>query len=153
DRAMEAQRDRGRGAQRFSDAQAAPELVAASGTVTRFLGDRAYTGESTILALLEGGRETRGPVREGAAVEGITAETPFYAESGGQVGDGGAIETRAGARVEIEDTHYVAPGVVGHRGVVRTGAISVGETVRLAIDVARRDAARLNHSATHLMHG
>src|SRR5262245_3773020 len=153
DRAMEAQRDRGRGAQRFSDAQAAPEIVAATGSATRFLGDRAYIGESTVLALIEGGRETRGPVREGATVEVITAETPFYAESGGQVGDGGSIETRAGARVEIEDTHYVAPGAVGHRGIVRTGAISVGDAVRLAIDIPRREAARLNHSATHLMHG
>jgi alanyl-tRNA synthetase len=86
-------------------------------------------------------------------VEVIVAETPFYAESGGQVGDRGWITTGAGARVEVLDTHKLPGGLIAHRGIVRQGAVAVGDRVRLGIDVARREAARLNHSATHLAHG
>ncbi|MFN8544203.1 MAG: alanine--tRNA ligase [Candidatus Binatia bacterium] len=153
DRAMGAQRERARGAQRFADAHAAPELREAAALQTRFVGDRIVAWESEVLALLVDGRETRGPVREGTTVDVVTAETPFYAESGGQVGDVGWIEGTSGTRVEVRDTQQLAPGVVGHRGVVRQGAIGVGDAVRLSIDAPRREASRLNHSATHLMHG
>ena len=154
DRAMEKQRERARGGQRFVDAGAAPEVLARSDDLTtRFLGDRVVESESDVLALLVGGRETRGPVGTGAEVDVVTAETPFYAESGGQVGDRGWLETRDGAtRVEVLDTQKIAPAVVAHRGVVRQGAVSVGDRLWLRIDVARREAARLNHSATHLVH-
>jgi alanyl-tRNA synthetase len=152
ERAMEGQRERARGAQRFVDAGAAPQVVAGGGVATRFVGDRVIEWESEVLALIAGGQETRGPVRAGTEVDVVTAETPFYAESGGQVGDRGWLETAAGARVEVADTQKIAPGVVGHRGVVRAGALSVGERVRMRIDADRREASRLNHSATHLMH-
>ncbi len=150
DRAMEVQRTRARGAQRFADATTHADL--ADGLTTRFVGDRVGTWESTVLALLVDGKETRGPVREGSAVDVITAETPFYAESGGQAGDHGVIVTDAGTRIEVRDTVKVAPTVIAHKGIVRQGAISVDDTVRLEIDAERREAARLNHSATHLMH-
>jgi alanyl-tRNA synthetase len=151
DKAMDVQRTRARGAQRFADATSTAEL--SSGTVaTRFVGDRVGAWESTVLALLVDGKETRGPVREGTAVDVVTAETPFYAESGGQAGDHGVIVTDAGTRIEVLDTVKIAPNVVGHRGIVRQGAIAVDDDVRLEIDAARREASRLNHSATHLMH-
>src|SRR5262249_40299705 len=86
-------------------------------------------------------------------VDVVTAETPFYAESGGQVGDRGWITTDAGARIEITDTQKIGGGVVAHRGIVREGALAVGDRVRLAIDGARRAAARVSHSATPLAHG
>ncbi len=152
ERAMEAQRARGRGAQRFADAEAAPEMIAGGALASRFVGDRIVEWESEVLALLVDGQATRGPVRAGTAVDVVTAETPFYAESGGQVGDRGWLETGAGAKVEVTDTQKLAPTVVAHRGVVREGALAVGDRVRLRIDAARRDAARLNHSATHLLH-
>ena len=152
ERAMEEQRARARGAQRFVDAEAAPEVLAGGGVTSRFVGDHASEWESEVLALVAGGEGTRGPVRSGAEVDVVTAETPFYAESGGQVGDRGWLETAAGGRVEILDTQKLAPAVIAHRGVVREGAIAVGDRVRLRIDVARREAARLNHSATHLLH-
>jgi alanyl-tRNA synthetase len=152
ERALEAQRERARGAQRFSDAAAAPEIVRAGGLATRFVGDRVGEWESQVLALLVDGRETPGPVGAGATVDVIVAETPFYAESGGQVGDRGWIETAGGTLVEVRDTQYVAPGVTAQRGIVRRGAIAVGDRVRLRIDAERREAARLNHSATHLLH-
>jgi alanyl-tRNA synthetase len=151
-REMEAQRARGRGAQRFTDAGAGPEVLTGESMRTRFVGDRIVEWESEVLALLVDGKETRGPVATGTAVDLVTAETPFYAESGGQVGDRGWLETANGARVEVTDTQKIAPSVVGHRGVVRAGALAVGDRVRMKIDVARRDAARLHHSATHLLH-
>src|SRR5262249_61733866 len=98
------------------------------------------------------GREARPVAREGDEVDVITSETPFYAESGGQVGDRGWLVSDAGARVEVLDTFKIAPAVVAHHGVVRQGAISVGDRVRLRIDGARREAGRLNHSASHPLH-
>ena len=90
-------------------------------------------------------------VREGDAVDVVTAETPFYAESGGQVGDRGWLTTDARrARRGARHAQDRAGASIAHRGVVRQGAIAVGDRVRLAIDAARREAARLNHSATHL---
>src|SRR5436190_23744460 len=154
ERAMEAQRERARGAKQFTDAEAAPEIVARPAALgTRFVGDRVAEWESEVLALVAEGRETRGPLGAGAEVDVVTAETPFYAESGGQVGDRGWLETPDGAtRIEVLDTQKLAPTVVAHRGVVRQGTVSVGDRVRLRIDVGRREAARLNHSATHLVH-
>jgi len=151
EQAMEAQRTRARGAQKFVDADGAPEVLV-QGASSRFVGERADAWESEVLALLASGRESVREAGKGATVDLVTAETPFYAESGGQVGDRGWITTEAGAKLEVLDTLKIAPGVIGHRGVVREGTVRVGERVRLAIDAARRDAARLNHSATHLMH-
>ncbi|HXJ35317.1 MAG TPA: alanine--tRNA ligase [Candidatus Eisenbacteria bacterium] len=153
ERAMDEQRERARGAQKFVDAGGGPELAGLGERTSRFVGDRVTESESEVLALVADGVQTRGPVREGSQVDVVTAETPFYAESGGQVGDRGWITTASGARIEVQDTHKIAGAVVAHRGVVRQGAIAVGDRVRLAIDAARREAARLNHSATHLVHG
>jgi alanyl-tRNA synthetase len=152
DAAMAAQRERARGAQRFADATAAPEIAALADLATRFVGDRVEAWESEVLALVTDGRATRGPVRTGEEVDVVTAETPFYAESGGQIGDTGTLVADDGTQVEVRDTVKIAPGVVAHRGVVRRGALEVGARVRLAIDATRREATRLNHSATHLLH-
>jgi len=154
ERAMEGQRERARGAQRFTDAEAAPELLGDGAITTRFVGDRIVAWESEVLALVANGLATRGPVREGQEVDVVTAETPFYAESGGQVGDRGTIASADGAtQLEVLDTQKLGAGAVVHKSRVRRGAIAVGDRVRLVIDAARREAARLNHSATHLLHG
>jgi alanyl-tRNA synthetase len=151
DAAMTAQRERGRAAHGFADATAAPELLEGGDLATRFVGDRILEWESEVLALIVG-RESHASARTGDEIDVVTAETPFYAESGGQVGDRGWLGTGAGARVEVADTRRIAPGVVAHHGVVREGTLAVGDRVRLAIDTERREAARLNHSATHLVH-
>ena len=111
DEAMSAQRERSRAAGQFSDAAAAPELLEQGALVTRFVGDHVAELDSEVLALVAGS-ESRRSARAGDEVDVITAETPFYAESGGQVGDRGWLATDAGTRVEVLDTHRIAPPVV-----------------------------------------
>jgi alanyl-tRNA synthetase len=87
----------------------------------------------------------------GARVEVVVPSTPFYAESGGQVGDLGVL-TAAGLSVQIEDTQKPVTGLVVHEGVVKEGALAVGDEVTLTVDHAARSATRRNHSATHVLH-
>jgi alanyl-tRNA synthetase len=118
----------------------------------RFVGDRIVEWESEVLATLVKGETRISAVREGEEVEIVTAETPFYGESGGQVGDTGRMETARGDLVEIFDTQKPQPSLIVHHGRVVRGAIQAGDRVRLTIDTARREAIRLNHSATHILH-
>ena len=145
---MEAQRKRGREARKAGGEGGA----ASSAGQSRFVGDGIYETESTIAALTVGGEERR-EVRAGDTVHIVTPETPFYGESGGQVGDRGVIETTDGTLVEISDTLKPRPDLTVHVGTVVRGALSAGQRVRLTVDRARREAARLNHSATHILHG
>ncbi|MBI1817864.1 MAG: alanine--tRNA ligase [Deltaproteobacteria bacterium] len=146
DKCMEGQRQRSREARRethnlFAGYHAAP---------SRFVGDHKCEIESEIVAIYRD--ETECPeVREGDIVDVITAETPFYGESGGQVGDRGQIETADGALIEVSDTQKPRADLTVHIGTVRRGAFRRGQRVRLAIDREWRDAARLNHSATHIL--
>jgi alanyl-tRNA synthetase len=148
DRAMEEQRSRAR------EGQKAGVYLSAGLTDlhSRFAGDRIVEWESEVLAVLVSGETRTDAVCEGEEVEIVTAETPFYGESGGQVGDTGRIETSRGDVVEILDTQKPQPFLVVHRGRVRRGAIQAGDRVRLVIDAGRREATRLNHSATHILH-
>lgn len=148
DNAMEEQRNRAREGQK--------DVVYISANLTdlrsRFVGDRASDWESEILATLVNGESRMNAIREGEEVEIIVAETPFYGESGGQVGDTGRLETSRGDLVEILDTQKPQPSLIVHRGRVTRGAIQVGDRVRLVIDERKRNATRLNHSATHILH-
>jgi len=147
DACMEEQRQRGREARK-----AGAEIMTGGGSYTsRFVGDRIYEIESAVNALLVDGAE-RDEVRTGDRVQVIVSETPFYGESGGQVGDRGIIETDAGALIEVSDAQKPRPDLTVHVGTVARGAVRNGERVRLRIDRSRRDAARLNHSATHILH-
>jgi alanyl-tRNA synthetase len=87
----------------------------------------------------------------GHRVSLVLDRTPFYAESGGQVGDTGTIASATG-RAEVLDTVYGAPGLVRHLAVVVEGELQAGQEVTASIDVDRRDAVRRNHTATHLLH-
>ncbi|TMA55841.1 MAG: alanine--tRNA ligase, partial [Deltaproteobacteria bacterium] len=148
ERAMEEQRTRAR------EGQKGTVYINAGLTDlrSRFVGDRIIEWESEVLATLVKGETRRGIVREGEEVEIVTAETPFYGESGGQVGDTGKLETARGDVVEILDTQKPQPSLTVHRGRVVRGAIQAGDRVRLTIDAERRNATRLNHSATHILH-
>jgi len=105
--------------------------------------------DARVLALVVGGAEVRS-AKEGAEVELIVDRTPFYAESGGQVGDRGRL-LGGDLEVEILDTQKPAGELHVHRGIVRRGTLTLG-AYRLEIDRENRDAIRRNHSATHLLH-
>jgi alanyl-tRNA synthetase len=119
---------------------------------TEFTGRQEYeTSGAKVRALVVAGeRVTR--AAEGATVDVVLDRTPFYAESGGQVGDTGALEAPGGGRVTIEDTRYGLPGLVVHRGAVASGALAEGDEVTARIDGERRDRIRRNHTATHVLH-
>ncbi len=148
ERAMHEQRTRAREAKKFVARTASTDERR-----SQFVGDRIYEWESVVTDVTVGGEERGGGVREGEEAELVTAETPFYGESGGQVGDTGVIETERGDRLEVLDTTRVSPELVVHRVRVVRGGIAPGDRVRLEVDEARREAIRLNHSATHLVHG
>ncbi|MDQ1475152.1 MAG: alanyl-tRNA synthetase, partial [Actinomycetota bacterium] len=127
------------------------ELVETHGA-TEFTGRQEYSSTAKVLALLIGG-ERVGQVNEGMEVDVVLDRTPFYAESGGQVGDTGTITTAPGAIVDVTDTQYGLPGqVTMHRGRVRTGIVGEGDEVLAEIDGVRRDRIRRNHTATHVLH-
>jgi alanyl-tRNA synthetase len=147
DAAMEAQRTRAREGARFVTATAGSFADVHS----RFAGDRVDSAESRVVAIASGG-EDRSEAREGDEVEIVTQETPFYGESGGQVGDTGQILLPGGGLIEVTDTLKPRPDLIVHRGRVVRGGVARGDLVKLEIDAKRREATRLNHSATHLLH-
>jgi alanyl-tRNA synthetase len=118
---------------------------------TKFLGYQATDGKSKIVALVADGQETNevGPYSKNVAV--VTAETPFYGEQGGQMGDTGSLAS-AGAKMIIRDCKRPVSTLWVHLGDVQSGQLRVGDTVDLAVDAERRDDIRRNHSATHLLH-
>ena len=116
---------------------------------TEFLGYDAETSEGQLLALVEATKELK-TVSVGTTVQLIFNQTPFYAESGGQVGDTGQIKTDTGT-LKITDTRKSAELII-HMGTVLEGSVSVGQFAQLAVDQTRRSQIRANHSATHLLH-
>ncbi len=116
--------------------------------VTEFLGYDTERAEGQILALVGDAPMTE--AETGAAVQIVLNQTPFYAESGGQVGDAGSLVTETGT-VEISDTRKIA-GLFIHIGTVTKGSVSKGQGAVLEVDHARRCTIRANHSATHLLH-
>ncbi|MFN3425424.1 MAG: alanine--tRNA ligase [Novosphingobium meiothermophilum] len=118
---------------------------------TEFTGYTATTGEAQVVALVRDGAEVDSAVA-GDAVTVIVNQTPFYGESGGQTGDAGTITGTDGLVLAVSDTAKPLGRLHAHIATVRSGAVKVGDVVKLAIDVARRDAIRANHSATHLLH-
>ena len=118
---------------------------------TEFTGYAATSGEGQVVALVRDGKEVQS-AEKGDEVIVLTNQTPFYGESGGQTGDAGTITSTDGAALYVEDTAKPLGRLHSHRARVEGGEIHVGDTVHLQIDVARRDAIRANHSATHLLH-
>jgi alanyl-tRNA synthetase len=152
DRSMGEQRSRARAAWKGSGDERVGEVYArlAADLGSQFRGYDALETRSTIRALLVDG-ESREVARAGEEVEIVVDETPFYAESGGQVGDRGELET-AGGKVAIRDTRRPAGELVVHRGRVAQGEIHVDSQARLAVDPEARAATVRNHSGTHLLH-
>jgi len=117
--------------------------------VTEFLGYETETAEGQVLALVQGGGAVT-VAEEGASVQIVVNQTPFYGESGGQVGDAGWIRTGTG-QAEVMDTKKSA-GVFIHVAVVREGQMTTGQPAKLEVSHVRRAQIRANHSATHLLH-
>jgi alanyl-tRNA synthetase len=122
----------------------------AAEVVTSFCGYDGLEASSEIRALLVGGRSVES-ADEGSEVEVVVAKTPFYAESGGQVGDRGTLST-PGGRVEITDTQKPVGDLILHSGKVASGTVRVGEMAELSVDADARSATVRNHSGTHLLH-
>ncbi len=149
---MEAQRSRSRQAWKGSGDAGVYEIYGrmAADLCTSFVGYETLEHGAPVTALLRGGE----PVEEagtGDEIELVVAETPFYAESGGQVGDIGTIATPSG-RMEVEDVQRPSGELVVHRGKVASGTIHVGEAAELAVDAEARAATVRNHTGTHLLH-
>ncbi|MDD2865414.1 MAG: alanine--tRNA ligase, partial [Methylococcales bacterium] len=147
EKAMEAQRDRARSASHFgADAHKNIELD----SQTEFTGYELLDDTAQIVALFKGGEAVE---QLNVGDEGVVVldKTPFYGESGGQVGDSGTISTDS-ATFEVADTQKQAGSLFLHQGKVSAGALKVGQNVKATVDMAKRKATELNHSATHLLH-
>ena len=118
---------------------------------TEFTGYTAVTAEAQVVALVKDGKEVDS-ASVGDEVAAIVNQTPFYGESGGQMGDAGTITGAKGLVLEVSDTSKPLGRLHAHLAKVQGGSIKLGDTVKLDIDIARRDAIRANHSATHLLH-
>lgn len=144
--AMEAQKAKGRAAGKFKMDKAL-EYTGAGNT---FVGYDKLEAPSKVVALYLDGTAVA-ELKAGQQGVVVLDTTPFYAESGGQVGDEGAI-TSGSARFAVGDTQKIKADVFGHHGAMEQGTLAVGDTVTAAVDTAQRAATVRNHSATHLMH-
>ncbi len=124
------------------------DLAHAHGS-TEFLGYDTEVAEGQVLALVMGGKAID-KAEVGTELQIVVNQTPFYAESGGQVGDAGVIVTETG-KARVTDTKKSA-GIYVHQAVVEEGSLSKGQAARLEVDHTRRTQIRANHSATHLLH-
>ena len=144
--AMEQQKAKGRAAGKFKMDKA----LEYSGAGNTFVGYEQLTNASKIVALYADGTPVA-ELKAGKTGAVVLDTTPFYAESGGQVGDEGNIFSDV-AMFEAGDTQKIKSDVFGHFGVMKSGTLAVGDTVTAHVDAARRAATVRNHSATHLMH-
>jgi len=117
---------------------------------SEFTGYKELTTQTSIVAIRKEGQPADRAI-EGEDVEVFLERTPFYAESGGQIGDTGFINTESGG-LRVEDTQKPADGVIAHLGAVVTGELKVGQPATAAVDAGRRRQIARHHSATHLLH-
>jgi alanyl-tRNA synthetase len=153
DAAMAEQKRAARAAWKGSGQRASDDVwfdIAEANGGTEFIGYSAVEGEGVVVAIVRDGKQVE-RADMGETVEIVVNQTPFYAESGGQVGDTGTL-TAPGVHGVVEDTRKYLGRVFAHVTRVGEGGIAVGDAVHLTVDAARRDQIRANHSATHLLH-
>ncbi|TNJ35110.1 alanine--tRNA ligase [Arenimonas terrae] len=149
---MDQQRERARAASKFAGTTALPADLVASLAPTDFQGYEALEAkDGRVLALIRDGRPVDAIAAGDEAIV-LLDRTPFYAESGGQVGDAGVLVLDGGARFDVRDTVKLSGAFHGHVGRLAAGALKLGDSVEGHVDAARRQATVLNHSATHLLH-
>ena len=144
--AMEHQKNTARAAGKFKMDKA----LEYGGAANQFTGYEHLSGTAKIVALYVDGTSVAA-LKAGQNGVVVLDSTPFYAESGGQVGDQGVI-TAGSARFAVQDTQKIKADVYGHHGVLSEGTLNVGDTVQAQVDGAERAATMRNHSVTHLMH-
>jgi len=154
DAAMGEQKKAARAAWKGSGSKASDDIwfdIAEEQGATEFTGYLGHDGEGVVVALVKDGAraETAG---EGDAVVILTNQTPFYGESGGQIGDTGKISSDKGLEADVEETSKPLGKLHAHHATIRGGAVAVGDAVHLSVDAERRAKVRANHSATHLLH-
>jgi alanyl-tRNA synthetase len=147
EQAMEAQRERARGASQF---KAGTQARLAADASTAFTGYHTLQDDGAVIALLVDGNSADA-LQEGQEGIVVLDRTPFYAESGGQAGDCGVLFGADGARFEVRDTTKQGAAFL-HHGVLVSGSIATGERLTAQVEPGIRQATALNHSATHLLH-
>ncbi len=150
DAAMERQKATARAAGKFKMAAG----IEYSGDKTKFVGYEQLTQTSKVIALYVEGSSVLS-VAHGQHAIVVLDSTPFYAESGGQAGDSGVLESVYGADAvsfEVQDTQKIQADVFGHHGILSKGVLTVGDTLNAQVDAVVRAHSMRNHSATHLMH-
>jgi alanyl-tRNA synthetase len=154
DAAMAQQKAAARAAWKGSGEKASDDIwfdIAEELGSTEFTGYAGHEGEAVIVAIVkDGARVERAGAGEKVAI--LTNQTPFYGESGGQMGDAGSISNDNGLRADVEDTSKPLGRLHAHHAVIREGEVAVGDAVHMAVDADRRSKVRANHSATHLLH-
>jgi alanyl-tRNA synthetase len=150
DRAMDAQRARSRSVATFDSISEAYKSLSAQGVKPEFIGYNSLSGDSKILVMVADGEEIT-EAADGQHLEIVTAGTPFYAESGGQVGDTGTISGKNFEMVVL-DTVKDPTGLIIHKARVTSGVVHKGDAVSLNVDGDKRAATALNHTATHILH-
>jgi len=154
DAAMAQQKAAARAAWKGSGDKASDEIwydIAETQGGTEFIGYGATEGEATVIALVKDGVAVD-EAKAGDELTVLTNQTPFYGESGGQMGDSGTIATLDGAKASVSDTGKPLGRLHAHHAKLEAGSLKVGDTVQLTVDAERRDRIRANHSATHLLH-
>ncbi|MBU0864104.1 MAG: alanine--tRNA ligase [Alphaproteobacteria bacterium] len=154
DAAMAQQKAAARAAWKGSGDKASDEIwydIAETQGGTEFIGYGATEGEATVIALVKDGVAVD-EAKVGDELTVLTNQTPFYGESGGQMGDSGTIATLEGAKASVSDTGKPLGRLHAHHAKLEAGSLKVGDTVQLTVDAERRDRIRANHSATHLLH-
>ena len=154
DSAMAEQKAAARAAWKGSGEKASDEIwfdLAEELGATEFTGYGATSGDGQVVAIIRDGARAESAAA-GETVTLLTNQSPFYGESGGQTGDSGSVTSLAGLSGTVSETGKALGRLHTHQVTIDTGKVSVGETVHLVVDVARRDRIRANHSATHLLH-
>ena len=154
DTAMAEQKAAARAAWKGSGEKASDELwydLAEEVGATEFTGYSGHDGEGVVVALVKDGARTE-EAKQGETVTIILNQTPFYGESGGQVGDAGKLSSLIGFEGKVEDTSKPLGKLHALRTKVLKGAVNVGDVLQQHVDAERRTATRANHSATHLLH-
>jgi alanyl-tRNA synthetase len=154
DAAMAEQKAAARAAWKGSGEKASDEVwfdIAEEQGSTEFTGYSGHEGEGQVLAIVKDGKRVDS-AGQGESVSLVVNQTPFYAESGGQMGDAGTITGDNGFAIAVDDTSKPLGRLHAHSGTIQSGSVKIGDAVKLVVDADRRGRIRANHSATHLLH-